>query len=820
MYETIGSLEVHLFKEVANDCHQWEQQLIDDIIGHKYCSFLNRSIVKDILRDINLNDFSNNLSSIESKFNVKRDQILQIITFFGISCLELYVFDNFVSFITQDIEFDECIEFIKELIHKCDYSLDIDGQTYYSMARNVSLLRLSRCLFHQMKDLISDKFNISLILWRMRSAFIHQITIGEPSDSLFNELLTDSKKIQEFIDTNDNNIGLHLKIELLNELLNIFLWFGDIERIKCNLEKARELSGLKIGLIGALGLRTQFQEKPVAQLKIEINRNSGINGSSKTSETVIDLPKNMALNDDTLLEKIKFIAIEDNENLDNLVLLPSEQILILAYIKSVQRIGSPSDELLAEEVNSYLEFLISKTKIWSVMTNALLMRSLLEKNKRRRVERSMTQINELVDSVRESKLTIIQIAKRSDHFYASPTNPFWITERHLANILVSLGVYKSALDIYLRLNLWDDVIDCYQRIGRRDKAEAVIRELIEEKETPLLYCLLGDVTDDISFYKKSWELSHHKFPRAQKCLGNHFFQKKQYSDCIPYYKLSLEINSMQSDVWSRLAFAAMFTEDYELAATGYRRYIQFETSSFEAWNNLSKAYIKLGQKFRSWKTLQEAIKCNYDEWKIWDNYIAVCVDIGAFTEVIQSWHRLIDIKGQYIDDSIAEILISAICGGINDRNGESAAKLASKAQELFGRISATSNGSTKIWRLYAKLLMNNKVNDSEKVIQCLQKCHRCAVQSNDWQKDPKLMVNILNHCLLLANEYIKCSLMDTTKALRILSSSKLALNSVILLIDKNKDYWIQSDLKDNIEKHLKECQQMFDIIVTKIKEFD
>ncbi|CAG2184093.1 unnamed protein product, partial [Oppiella nova] len=155
------------------------------------------------------------------------------------------------------------------------------------------------------------------------------------------------------------------------------------------------------------------------------------------------------------------------------------------------------------------------------------------------------------------QLTSLQTIQRSKHFYSVLPNPFWITERHLANILVSLGVNKSALDIYLRLNLWDDVIDCYQRIGRRDKAEAIIRDQLKDEETPLLYCLLGDTTDNLEYYEKALQLSEDKYPRAHKALGNHYFKLKEYPECIPHFKRSVQLNSMQTDVWFRLAFAAM-----------------------------------------------------------------------------------------------------------------------------------------------------------------------------------------------------------------------------------------------------------------------
>ncbi len=55
--------------------------------------------------------------------------------------------------------------------------------------------------------------------------------------------------------------------------------------------------------------------------------------------------------------------------------------------------------------------------------------------------------------------------------------------------------------------------------------------------------------------------------------------------------------------------------------------------NFEAWNNLSNSYIKLGQKARAWKVLQEAVKCDYDNWKIWDNLMVVSTDCAEFEEV-------------------------------------------------------------------------------------------------------------------------------------------------------------------------------------------
>lgn len=64
---------------------------------------------------------------------------------------------------------------------------------------------------------------------------------------------------------------------------------------------------------------------------------------------------------------------------------------------------------------------------------------------------------------------------------------------------------------------------------------------------------------------------------------------------------------------------------------------------------MSNAYIKLGQKARAWKVLQEAVKCDYDNWKIWDNIMVVSVDCGHFEDVIRSYHRVLDLKEKHVD---------------------------------------------------------------------------------------------------------------------------------------------------------------------------
>lgn len=173
-----------------------------------------------------------------------------------------------------------------------------------------------------------------------------------------------------------------------------------------------------------------------------------------------------------------------------------------------------------------------------------------------------------------------------------------------------------------------------------------------KSETPKLWCLLGDCTDDVQYYEKAWEVSKHTSARAQRDWAYYYYYKKKYSECIPHFQKSLAINSLQESIWIRLAFSAMEVEDWEIAAGAYRRYCSLNSEvylvrlfrhkfilmiigfkSFEAWNNVAKCYVKLGQKARAWRALQEAVKCQYENWKVWDNLMVVSIDCCEYDEV-------------------------------------------------------------------------------------------------------------------------------------------------------------------------------------------
>lgn len=238
----------------------------------------------------------------------------------------------------------------------------------------------------------------------------------------------------------------------------------------------------------------------------------------------------------------------------------------------------------------------------------------LEASHKRTVDRSLRQCEEISNLINltdvplnqryEKNVVELMVANeinfyfknRLSYVYASFTRPKWFVQIQLGDLMLSLGLVKSALECYLKIQKWEEVIVCYTILDLRHKAAEIIRQEIAKEPTVELYCLLGDATDDPMFYEQAWKMSNEKSGRAQRHWGGFYFARKDYDKAIPHLQKSLALNSLQETVWARLGFAALTKENWELAANAYRMYTNIEPHGFESWNNLAKAYINLATK--------------------------------------------------------------------------------------------------------------------------------------------------------------------------------------------------------------------------------
>ncbi|XP_032397595.1 tetratricopeptide repeat protein 27 [Etheostoma spectabile] len=427
-----------------------------------------------------------------------------------------------------------------------------------------------------------------------------------------------------------------------------------------------------------------------------------------------------------------------------------------------------------------LQCLLSQPKFWAVEVSALCLRTKLEKGSSRCVERAMLQTQAIVDHFEDKNCPVTE---RLKGFYFCQAPPRWAVQKQLASLLTDLGCTSSALLLYEKLELWEDVVICYERLGQHGKAEEIVRRELEKKELPSLYCLLGDILREHQYYDRAWELSGRRSARAMRSKALLHLRNKEFQQCVDCFEHSLQINGMQLGVWFSLGCAYLALEGYEGAARAFKRCVGLEPDNAEAWNNLSTAYIRLQKKNKAFCTLQEALKCNYEHWQIWENFIAVSTDVGAFAEAIHAYHRLMDLRENYKDIQIVQILVRAVVENVTDSQGEQAATLCSKLKELLGRISSRHSSDCEIWQQYALLYEDGRSSnpeDNEKALQFLSKAHRCKLQAGGWEKDAGLFKEVVLRAINMGEVTISCckKKSNPTEALQMLSSTRLSLKSL------------------------------------------
>uniref|UniRef100_A0A8D3CL75 Tetratricopeptide repeat protein 27 n=1 Tax=Scophthalmus maximus TaxID=52904 RepID=A0A8D3CL75_SCOMX len=644
-------------------------------------------------------------------------------------------------------------------------SLLLDGESVYSLVANPFLLLLASIILTK----CSSKMESLQLLpwWTLRYINLHQQILEAPSPQLLNSAQSSMDKVLKCLPLLSEQRNLVIQFHL--ECVYMNLTYYEYQPAKEHIQKAQELSGLDINTTGALGKRTRFQHKNLAQLILEVHRKQDRPDQLVDEATPTPTPEDYLLGDDTVLDKISLVAPDQYELPD---LSAEEQAVILGVCTDFQK-NNPVYKLTEEELLAFTSCILSQPKFWAVEVSTLCLRTKLERGRTRCVERAMMQTQALVDYFDDKNCPA---SERLKVFYCCQAPPIWAVQKQLASLLTDLGCVSSALLTFEKLELWEDVVICYERLGQHGKAEEIVRRELEKKETPSLYCLLGDILRDHQYYDRAWELSGRRSARAMR--------SKQCTEC---FEQSLKINTMQLGVWFSLGCAYFTLESYEGAARAFQKCVVLEPDVSTCKQNTSHQqftnYNQKMEKTKAFRTLQESLRCNYEHWQIWENFIAVSTDVGEFAEAIKAYHRLMDLRENFKDIQVLQILVRAVVENLTDSQGEPAASYKSKLKELLGRVSSRHSSDAEIWQQYALLYgdgHSSSPEDNEKALQFLSKAHRCEVQTVGWEKEPGLFKEVMKRAVDMGEVTISCSKKkaNPTEALQMLSSTRLSLRSL------------------------------------------
>ena len=365
------------------------------------------------------------------------------------------------------------------------------------------------------------------------------------------------------------------------------------------------------------------------------------------------------------------------------------------------------------------------------------------------------------------------------------------------------------------------------------QAEEIVRKQLSEKETPDLWCTLGDITRDTTFFEKAWILSSQRSFRAQKSLGLHYLNIKEYEKSVPYLETSLELNALQPSLCFSLGWAALKSNKPQLAIKAYQKAVVLDPDNAHAWSNLATAFLQVNSHELAYKALQEAKSNTFDDWQVLDNFVLVASRIKRVTEAIATYHRLLDVKPKHLNSDSLKLLVDCVVKNEFDAAQCPCSRHRSKLVILFGRVTSMVTSDASVWEMYSLLLTSSdKDSDRHKGLLHMQKAHYIVKQDSNWNKQPEVLLNIMRmtcHFIQVAIEVISKDILSFVD-IQLASSIKLSVGSILRASkEMNEDFKLigmPNDSFDSVvtnldvlyEKFLKDCFVPIQNNVSKTKQ--
>ena len=213
--------------------------------------------------------------------------------------------------------------------------LEVDGEEFSNLAEHPILLLIAYKILGS-----KGTFNhVDFYWWRQRVLFVIQKLLENPSETLYNEILASFSKIEP--KTPEQEARIHL------EKGNVLSYYNKHQQSIDEYTKAQKISGLEWEFTGVLGKRTKFQEYDVSQLVILAKNTKTPIVEQETQSK----PKNLNLNDDTLLEKIQISTEMETAQLSAL-----DQSILLSFCLNYKN-TNPEDGLITEQMMPFVSVL-------------------------------------------------------------------------------------------------------------------------------------------------------------------------------------------------------------------------------------------------------------------------------------------------------------------------------------------------------------------------------------------------------------------------------------------------------------------------------
>lgn len=115
-------------------------------------------------------------------------------------------------------------------------------------------------------------------------------------------------------------------------------------------------------------------------------------------------------------------------------------------------------------------------------------------------------------------------------------------------------------------------------------------------------------------------------------------------------------------------------------------FLSLHAQNFQVWNNLGTCALKINEKEYALRAFLVAVKCSFDEWKVWSNILFVATDLGNINEAVNAFHRVLDLNKTFSSAAVLDKLANTAISDpeAHDLNVNKLDKLT----KLFGRVTA------------------------------------------------------------------------------------------------------------------------------------
>jgi tetratricopeptide (TPR) repeat protein len=694
-------------------------------------------------------------------------------------------------------------------------SLSVDGEAAYSLIPNVELFVLARCILTHEKIVEGVDPAVGL-WWKIHLHSLHQRLLSENTDTLQSLIFADISQLEDLVFSPMSGDAKEEKVRFLLERAVIYTTYGFDVKARDELDQASKETGFEFVLTGKLGKRTKFQDRDISQLVV-LAKSGGSDGKGvdamkatiSNGEPVVEpndpapKPQNLDLNDDTLLESISFTngstRVTDGNSLPPALasldpssqpkLDPLDSIILLSWASSITN-TSPQDGLTREETLPYATRVLDDgSSNWQIYTQALLVRSRIEGYRSRTVERSVLQLQALVDQIiaettgtsseqnvnttqtgtflpRPKESESAPVTERLRYIWALNTPTRWELEAELAARWVSVGGLRTALEIYERLEMWAEAALCWAATDREDKAREVVRAQLDKTplppDAPRLFCILGDIDKDPNQYIRAWEASSHRYARAQRSLGRHYVTQKDYAKAAAAYTASLKINRLNHSTWFALGCVHLELQDWPAAISSFTRVIQLNDTDAEAWSNLAAALIRLpstapplpetltilddedspsshppktqSNTHQALHALTRASRLKPTSFQIWDNLLTVSLSISPspYPTLLNALRQIILLRSPSAGESAIPLsVLTELITHIITLDSPSSFLSRQLTNLVDNDIVPLITHSASLWRQVARLALWR--NKSVSALEAYEKAWRAATARPGWE---------------------------------------------------------------------------------------